>query len=176
MLLLGNTLASALTPQVQTPPPWTPQVRMVVEPRTGTRVVLVGTVHHNPASIALARRIVDSEREHRNLRALLIESCPTRWNGTLGVRGAWRRILADEMVAAADACGSSAPLVLADQRIQRVGRRAQVLRDLTLRELAAPPSGWRRIWSDLRQGAACLPGEPDDEDAVGWADLLDPPH
>ena len=40
-------------------------------------------MHYNPSSIALAQQTVDYEAEQNGVRAVLVESCPTRWNATL---------------------------------------------------------------------------------------------
>lgn len=46
---------------------------------TGIEVVLVGTMHYNPASIADAVRCVSEAAEDGVLASLVIESCPERW-------------------------------------------------------------------------------------------------
>ena len=43
----------------------------------------VGCMHYNPSSIALAQQTVDYEAEQNGVRAVLVASCPTRWNATL---------------------------------------------------------------------------------------------
>ena len=117
-------------------------IRTLIEPRTGTTVILVGTMHHNPASVALAHKVTLDERRSGRLRTLLVESCPTRWNATLARQphgSTMQLLLADEFVAAHSAAVGEqercppANFALADQRIQRTGRRARVLFDLTLR-------------------------------------------
>lgn len=176
-------------------------VRILREPRTGSRIVLVGVMHHNPASLDLARSTVQHERQQKRLRTLLVESCTTRWNATLAQPGWLKCILADEMVGAANAAeegggGRAVKLSLADQRIQRTVRRARVLAEVTLWDLATPwNGGWWRVLVDLRDGVRCLTAYEGDgadltagsaaadgganyssnsESAIGLCELLDP--
>ena len=44
---------------------------------------LVGTMHYNPCSIAKARDTVIGLNNQGKLGALVLETCPTRWNKTL---------------------------------------------------------------------------------------------
>ena len=155
----------------------TPQVRTLREPRTGTRVVLVGVMHHNPASVALSRAITERERcrDGARLHTILVESCSARWNATLALGPRWNSLVADEMLAAAEACTERGPrLELADQPIARTFRRAKILRTQTLRELATPWSGgWQSVWADVRDGARDVSGHGE-TGAIGLADVLEP--
>ena len=58
-------------------------VLSIFDEKTQSRVVLVGTMHFNPVSIALAERVVREEAASGRLRAVAVESCPSRWNATL---------------------------------------------------------------------------------------------
>jgi hypothetical protein len=72
---------------------------------TQVDVKLVGTMHCNPASIALTRNCVKATAESGSLASVLIEACPTRWNRTLTMqpRGSLlRRLFDNEMQAAAE--------------------------------------------------------------------------
>jgi hypothetical protein len=54
------------------------QVLRFQEPRSGVDVVLVGTMHYNPASIALAASTVKDLAKAHRLGALVLETCPKR--------------------------------------------------------------------------------------------------
>ncbi|KAL3897793.1 MAG: hypothetical protein SGPRY_012973, partial [Prymnesium sp.] len=64
-----------------------PAVLRVRDPKSLTTCVLVGAMHYNPASIALAEATVREEAREGRLRAVAVESCETRWNATLAVGG-----------------------------------------------------------------------------------------
>ena len=115
-------------------------------------------MHYNPSSIALAQQTVDYEAEQNGVRAVLVESCPTRWNATLDAQppGSLLRSLCDnEMQAAAEAGQQFGIEVdLGDQTIEDTGSRAAQLLALTLAEALQ------------RFGAAdAVPGEEVDEEA-----------
>lgn len=59
-----------------------------VDCKTRQTVVLVGCMHYNPQSITLAAQTVRDEARAGRLRAVVIESCSTRWNNTLKVQPA----------------------------------------------------------------------------------------
>ena len=133
-----------------------PQVLSLFDPKTRSKVVLVGTMHFNPSSVALAKDIVASEAASGRLRAVAVESCPTRWNATLEAQpvGSLMRILCDnEMQSAAEAGELAAvPIELVDQTIEETGRRIVQALALTLVELLTPfNGGWERLADDCRQ-------------------------
>ena len=75
------------------------------DPKTRGDVVLIGCMHYNPASIALASSIVREEASKKRLRACVVESCPTRWNSTLAMQpqgSLYRALFDNEMQAAAE--------------------------------------------------------------------------
>ena len=150
----------------------------VYDEKTRSRVVLVGTMHYNPTSIALARDVVTEEAEAGDLRAVAVESCPTRWNATLDSQppGSLMRWICDnEMQSAAEAGeATGATLVLADQTIEETGRRIAQLFALTFAQLLTPwAGGWSRIYDDIREAVEqTLDGG--DEESVGPDALLDP--
>lgn len=180
-----------------------PQVRRIRESRTGTSVILVGTMHYNPASVALAQDIVSEEQSARRLHTVVVESCPKRWDATERLQppgSVQRSFFADELLAAADAANcatdhndgrASVNLAFGDQRIARTVRRCRVLGDLTLQQLATPwTGGWKHIWHDLSRGLRCMSGDggqeqplppppSDDGDGVddgpiGFRDVIEP--
>jgi hypothetical protein len=54
-----------------------------IEPSTGTRVVLVGSMHYNPHSIELASRTIEKLGRDGTLGSVIVESCATRARCTL---------------------------------------------------------------------------------------------
>ena len=58
------------------------QVLEFVEPTTNVTVVLIGSMHYNPASIDLVKRTVDQLGDEQKLGSVIIESCDIRWNKT----------------------------------------------------------------------------------------------
>lgn len=70
LLLLLPALAFALR---------RPQTVVCRDARTQREVTLVGCMHYNPASIALA---ADCVREAPALGAVVVESCESRWRKT----------------------------------------------------------------------------------------------
>ena len=116
-------------------------------------------MHYNPSSIALAQQTVDYEAEQNGVRAVLVESCPTRWNATLDAQppGSLLRSLCDnEMQAGAEAGERvGATLVLGDQEIETTGKRVSALFAQTLVQLLTP-RGWQLIAEDFANGIAQL--------------------
>ena len=49
---------------------------------TGVDVTLVGTMHYNPVSIDLASSTVSKLKDADALHAVVLESCPSRWQKT----------------------------------------------------------------------------------------------
>ena len=157
-----------------------PAVLRVYDEKTRSRVVLVGTMHYNPHSIAVARDVIAEEAAKGDLRAVAVESCASRWNSTLELapQGSLLRSLCDnEMQEAAESGeAAGATLVLADQPIEETGRRITQLFALTLVELFTPwAGGWNRIGSDLQQafGQALSWGE-EGEIGLPFKALVDP--
>ena len=100
--VLGGCPGAGQTPQLVSCNMRAPQLVSCRERRTGISVILVGAMHHNSHSIRLAERAVADAAASGSLRAVLVESCPTRWNTTLASRGSWlARHCPDEMYAAA---------------------------------------------------------------------------
>jgi hypothetical protein len=55
------------------------QILEFIEPTTGTRVVLIGSMHYNPHSIALTSRTIEKLGREGTLGSVIVESCETRW-------------------------------------------------------------------------------------------------
>ena len=99
--------------------------------KSGRPIVLVGCMHYNPVSVALAERVVRELAEEDQLGAVALEVCPSRWDSTLRAqpRGSLlRRICDNEFQAAAEVAEDfSCGLALADQSIEVTsGRLAQL--------------------------------------------------
>lgn len=151
-------------------------VLRVVDAKSGSEVVLVGTMHYNPHSIALTKKIVAQEAAAGKLVAVAVESCPTRWNATLKMQpaGSFLRSLCDnEMQAGAEAGEelAGAKTALVDQTIEDTGARAVQILRLTLAELCSPwNGGWGRIGADLGLGFA----QVNSAGGLGLSSILDP--
>ena len=113
---------------------WTPlcaalrsTVLSLVDQKTRARVTLVGTVHFNPASIALAAETVKEVGSDGSLYAVALETCPSRWNTTMQQQPAGsplRSLLDNEMQAASEAAiALGAETILADQPIEETSSR-----------------------------------------------------
>lgn len=129
--------------------------------KTQRDVVLVGTMHYNPTSISLAESMVRAEAEAGQLRAVVLESCPTRWTATMEKQppgSLLRRLCDNEMQAAAETADAySCAVKLGDQTIEETGERIVQLLALTVVQLGTPfAGGWGRIAEDLRCGLAEL--------------------
>ena len=62
------------------------QLLEFVEPTTNVTVVLIGSMHYNPASIELVETTVDKLGREEKLGSVIIESCDIRWNKTQTIR------------------------------------------------------------------------------------------
>jgi pheromone shutdown protein TraB len=148
VLLLSNTGFAGLRtplPRTQTTTPDEGAILRFVDCKTQQTVVLVGSMHYNPHSISLAASAVQAEAEAGTLRAVVVESCPTRWNSTLKMQpaGSFLRGLFDnEMQAAAEVAESyGCSVALGDQAIEDTGRRIAQVAGATLVEAFSPFAG-----------------------------------
>jgi len=177
-------LAARASSAPDAPSPSTPskhrQALRFRDARTGVDVVLVGTMHYNPASIELASSTVASLGDADRLGAVVLETCPTRWAKTLKFqpKGSPMRVLLDnEFQAATEAAPRKTRVVLGDQRIEDLSVSAKAQFKSTIEDFASPfTGGWRRLWDDARLTYAReVVGVGDDELKLTFADLaLDP--
>lgn len=118
----------------------------------GRTCLLVGTMHYNPHSIAVARDTVRNLRETRALGSVVLETCDKRWEKTQAFQppGSFMRNLLDnEFQAAAEEAGSSA-IILGDQPIADLGTSMKTLAKQTLIDLGTPwDGGWKRYADDV---------------------------
>lgn len=137
-------------------------------------MVLVGSVHFNPASIELARRTVLIQEE---LGAVVVESCEARWRRTLEVspKGSFLGdVLPSEMMAASEAAAErGVPLSLGDVDVETFGPRVKTILRETLVDMLTP-AGWRRITNDIRRGAKLAFDTSDLADFLSPSDFLNP--
>ena len=140
----------------------------IVDAASGRPVVLVGTMHYNPHSIALASRAVRDAAAQSGLHATVVELCPARWDSSLATRWSERvgrgpslkRLLSEDefQVAFENTCDCGLDdVVLADRPIGETGRRLRSLLLQTGGDLLTP-AGWRRISTDLFAAADQVPG------------------
>jgi hypothetical protein len=139
------------------------QILTFIEPTTGTRVALVGAMHYNPMSIALASSTCEKYVESEQLHSVIVESCPTRWEKTLTSQptGSFKRkLFNNEMQAAADvATRNNLPVVLGDQDIAATNKRMGQTFKQSVVDLFTPwNGGWTSLYNDISEaGKLALP-------------------
>ena len=128
------------------------QMLSFVEPSTGVIVKLVGAMHYNPTSVALAYSTCNDLAERSQLGSVIVESCPQRWNKTLISQpegSILRKVFDNEMQAAAEvAVRYGLPVVLGDQDIAITNQRMQQTFKQSIGDLLTP---WKGGWSNLYQ-------------------------
>jgi len=145
-----------------------PQLVEFIEPKTKTRVLLIGTMHYNPTSIKMVQDTIDDLAANGELGSVVVESCEVRWNTTMEIlntpRGQLLKpVLTSEMKAASDkAALYNRPVVLGDQLINITGTSIKKAFKSTLIDLASPLSGgWKRFYNDVKEAAdVALPSGP----------------
>eukprot|EP00933_Yihiella_yeosuensis_P020041 TRINITY_DN16166_c0_g1_i4.p1 TRINITY_DN16166_c0_g1~~TRINITY_DN16166_c0_g1_i4.p1 ORF type:complete len:371 (+),score=71.87 TRINITY_DN16166_c0_g1_i4:23-1135(+) len=133
------------------------QVLPLIEPSTGSEVVLVACMHFNPRSVNKATAVTKTLADRGALGAVVIESCPTRWERVEEVQGQgslMRSLLDNEMQAAAEVAEAAGePVVLGDQRIEELADEISAVGKQALEDLASPfEGGWQRTGSELMAG------------------------
>ena len=137
-----------------------------VEPSTGVIVKLVGAMHYNPTSVALAYSTCNELAERSRLGSVIVESCPQRWNKTLISQpqgSLLRKVFDNEMQAAAEvAMRYGLPVILGDQDIAITNQRMQQTFKQSIGDLLTPwKGGWRNLYNDIViASAAALPSGP----------------
>ena len=145
-----------------------PQLIEFIEPKTKTRVLLIGTMHYNPTSIKMVEETLDELAIKNELGSVVVESCEIRWNTTMEIlntpRGQLLKpVLTSEMKAASDkAISYNRPVVLGDQLINVTGMSLSNAFKATLVDLANPLNGgWKRFYDDVKTAAdVALPSGP----------------
>lgn len=156
-----------------------PQLIQFIEPKTQTKVILIGTMHYNPTSIQMVKETVQDLAEKDSLGSVLVESCDIRWNTTMEIldtpRGKlFEPVLTSEMKAASDeAMKYGRPCVLGDQRINVTGASLGNTFKQTFVEVASPLNGgWGRLYSDFKDAAEVA--LPSGEGYLSAKSILDP--
>ena len=140
-----------------------PAVVRVRDYKTDCNVVLVGSMHYNPHSCDVARAVINEEASKGELRAVGIESCPSRWKQTQEFQPAgsiWRTICDNEMQTAADAAeDAGVEFLLLDATVEETALRIPQLIVSTLMDIFTPwTGGWRRVRDDIDAGLAQTDG------------------
>ena len=136
-----------------------PQLLTFQEPQTNVTVILVGAMHYNPASIALAADTVRELAEKGALGSVIVEQCDIRWNKTIALlqekpylEPIYKKVLVNEMRAACDtALAYQRPVILGDQRINITFASIQDTVKQTAMDLVTPPKGWTDFYTDIKQ-------------------------
>eukprot|EP01031_Cornospumella_fuschlensis_P026652 gene26652-32206_t len=142
------------------------QILEFIDPSTNTPVVLIGAMHYNPTSIALAKDTIRNLAENDELGAIVIESCPIRWNRTTELldnvvyarldkvdsKPLLRSVLYNEMLAAAEMGKEyNIPVILGDQLINVTNTRIKDAFISSVKDILSPQSGgWRRLYEDIK--------------------------
>jgi len=145
-----------------------PQLVEFVEPKTNTKVLLIGTMHYNPTSIKQVEDTIDDLAQRGVLGSVVVESCEVRWNTTMEIlntpRGQLLKpVLTSEMKAASDrAVSYNRPVVLGDQLINVTGSSLSAAFKQTLADLSSPLNGgWGRFYNDVKEAVdVALPTGP----------------
>jgi len=176
------TLAAALL----TPPPRSDATLRFRDAASGTPVVLVGTMHCNPTSCALAKRTVRQTAREQGLSSVLLELCDARWNSTRAeqilenrqteeaaadaddpVQRFRRFLYEDEFQASFEAAHALGVRVeLADQPIKETLQRLSQEASATVSDMRSA-DGWRRIAADVRKAYLQYRGVPADDGGSG---------
>lgn len=174
-LAASTTITSKDDVSTQQPP----QIIKFQEPKTNTTVVLIGTMHYNPQSIATVTNTVQNLANEKSLASVLVESCDVRWNTTMELlktkRGQiFEPVLMSEMKAASDvAMKNNIPVVLGDQRINVTGDMLGETFRETFVELANPfGGGWGRLINEFQQKAEIA--LPSGDGYLNARSILDP--
>ena len=130
----------------------TPNKQVITVRHKNINCILVGTMHYNPHSIAIARDTVRNLRESQALGGVVLETCEKRWEKTQSFQppGSFmRKLLDNEFQAAAEEAGTSA-IILGDQPIADLGTSMKALAKQTLLDLGTPwDGGWARYTDDI---------------------------
>ena len=152
------------------------QILKFVEPQTNVTVMLIGSMHYNPASIKLVETTVEELALNDQLGSVIIESCDIRWNKTQEMMDKKRQereqkmgiavsdsenfiesnpnekdFLGNEMRAAWEvATKYNRPTVLGDQRINiTMDALKSSLQDTAKDIFLGGPSGWKRSKDEI---------------------------
>lgn len=160
------------------------QVLPFIEPGTGREVVLVACMHFNPQSISKAADVTRELAAQGNLGAVVVESCPSRWQRVQDVQAPGsllRSIFDNEMQSAGDVAESSGrQVILGDQRVEDLLEQVTQTGKEAMDDFLNPlDGGWQRTGSSLSSGFTRLlnsskKAKAKQDDSIGIQDFLDP--
>ena len=135
-----------------------PQLLEFQEPSTNVTVILVGAMHYNPASIALAADTVDTLGQQNALGSVIVEQCDIRWNKTIELlqekpylEPIHKKVLSNEMRVACDtALSYRRPVILGDQRVNLTFASIKDTFKQTAKELASPLQ-WATLFGNIKK-------------------------
>lgn len=140
------------------------QVLSFKDPESNRKIMLVGCMHYNPASISLVEEVTSTLGTNQSLHSVLIESCPTRWktsrdyfNQILTSNPAlyklYLKIFNNEMTTASNIAlyDYNVPVILGDQPIEITMDRIQYYFKKTLKDVINPKEGWDEIRYDVKK-------------------------
>ena len=141
----------------------------VTDAVSGRPVLLVGTMHYNPHSVAIVHGAVNAASRQHGLHATALELCDERWSTNAAIRWqdkrmteipTYQKLLSeDEFQVAFEsslACGLP-DVVLADQAIRLTGQRLAIALRRTAIDMLTP-AGWARVAADLRIAKSSVMG------------------
>ena len=156
-----------------------PQLVEFNEPKTNTKVILIGTMHYNPTSIQMVKNTIKDLAEEKKLGSVVVESCDIRWNTTMEILKTPRGRLVEpfvtsEMKAASDeAIKYGRPCILGDQRINATGTSLGNALRQTFVDITSPfQGGWENLFNELKIAADIA--LPTGEGYLSPRSILDP--
>lgn len=140
------------------------QVLSFNDPKSKRKIVLIGCMHYNPASISKVKQITSQFGPSNSLHSILIESCPTRWNASKDFINStlqkhpwqqklYKKLFNNEMTTASNIALDeyNIPVILGDQAIEITGDRVQYYFKKTVRDVLNPINGgWGYILMDIQ--------------------------
>jgi len=136
------------------------QILEFIEPSTNVTVLLIGSMHYNPASIALVENTLEELGSTKKLGSVIIESCDIRWNKTQEILDKnpnpnEKDFLGNEMRAAWEISSLkyNRPTILGDQRINvTVDALKASLKDTVQDIFIRGPNGWKHSLEEIQDG------------------------
>lgn len=141
------------------------QVLSFNDPKSNRKIMLIGCMHYNPASISLVKEITTTLGTNQTLHSVLIEMCPTRWNTSNEhfneilennplLYEAYVKIFNDEMTTASNIAlyNYNVPVILGDQPIEITMERIKYYFKKTCNDVCNPfNGGWDNMLHDIKK-------------------------
>ncbi|OEU17985.1 hypothetical protein FRACYDRAFT_184300 [Fragilariopsis cylindrus CCMP1102] len=136
------------------------QILEFIEPSTNVTVLLIGSMHYNPASISLVENTLEELGSTNKLGSVIIESCDIRWNKTQEILDKNpnpndKDFLGNEMRAAWEISSLkyNRPTILGDQRINvTVDALKASFKDTVQDIFIRGPNGWKHSLEEIQEG------------------------